>query len=151
MVNVNKNELSSQDRSALVDYFDTTLAKIDAKGTSMFLNELLGKEERLTFAKRLTSIILLCEGYSEYKVSRLLKLSPTTTGSISSKIKAGEYDGIIRLLKKKKFGYEELWNTLESILHLGGILPRRVGLDRHRTIGERRATYRSPQNPTRRR
>ncbi len=134
MVNVNRNELSSKDLTRLLRRFDDTLANLDRNGTTVFLSELLGKEERLTIAKRLATIVLLSEGYSEYKTSRLLKLSPTTTGNIAAKIRAGTYDGLLRVLKKKKINYLELLDAIDSILHLGGLLPHRVGLDRYRGL-----------------
>ena len=134
MVNVNKNELSQKDLTLLFRRFDTTLARLDCDATTIFLTELLGKEERLTLAKRLTAIVLTHEGYSEYRVSRVLKLSPTTAGTISTKMRAGAYDGMIRLLTRKKSNYLELLNAIDSILHLGGLLPHRVGLDRYRHL-----------------
>ncbi len=132
MVHVNRNQLSQKDAQLLLQRFDTTLIKLDPKTTTIFLNELLGKEERLTIAKRLATIILIHEGCSEFRVSRLLKLSHSTTGIIAERLRAGSYDGIIRSLKRKKLDYIELLNTIDSILHLNGLLPHRVGLDRYR-------------------
>jgi uncharacterized protein YerC len=134
MVNVNRNELPHKELAALLRRFDTTLSKLDCGATTIFLDDLLGKEERLTIAKRLAAIVLIYEGYSEYKTSRLLKLSPTTTGNINTKIEAGAYDGLIRTLKRRKMNYLELLDTIDSILHLGGLLPHRVGLDRYRHL-----------------
>lgn len=134
MVNLNRHPLSEEDQGDLLYQFDTVISKLDLDASSLFLNELLGKEERLTIAKRLAAIVLIHEGYSEYKAALVLKLSPTTTGIIASKIESGGYDGIISLLKKKKKNYLELLDTLDSILHLGGILPHRIGLDRYRHL-----------------
>ena len=134
MVRVNKNRLADKDILFLLKRFDDTLANFDQKGVTIFMSELLGKEERLTIAKRLTTIILLHEGCSQYKVSRLLKLSHSTTKIIGDKLEKGAYNGIIKLLKKKRVDYIELLNTVDSILHLGGLLPRRIGLDRYRHL-----------------
>ncbi len=133
MVNVNRNQLSPHDVVRLMRQFDLILTKLNPRATTIFLDELLGKEERLTVAKRLAAIILISEGYSQYKTSRLLKLSPTTTGIIALKIESGGYAGIIRLLMKKKRDYFKLIDTLDSIFHLGDLLPHRVGLDRYRS------------------
>jgi hypothetical protein len=135
MVRVNRNELSQKELAPLLRRFDATLAKLDSRGTTLLLDELLGKEERLTFAKRLAAIVLIIEGYSEYKTSRLLKLSPTTTGIVAQKIKAGGYTRTISLLRKKKSDYLTLLETIDSILHLGGFLKHRTGLDRYRNLG----------------
>jgi hypothetical protein len=134
MVRVNHNQLPQKDLTRLLHQFDSTLAKLDKNEATLFLNELLGKEERLTIAKRLAAIVLISEGYSAYKTSCLLKLSPSTTGIIVSKIEAGAYTNMLRLLRKKKRDYLSLLDTIDSILHLGGFLPHRVGLDRYRSL-----------------
>lgn len=134
MVNINRHQLSEEDQTQLLREFDTVLSKLEFNATALLLNELLGKEERLTIAKRLAAIVLIHEGHSEYKTAQVLKLSPTTTGIIASKIESGAYAGIIALLKRKKRSYLELLDMLDSILHLGGTLPHRVGLDRYRHL-----------------
>ncbi len=134
MVNVNQNELPNEDLARLFKQFDTILTKLDHGSMTIFLSELLGKEERLTLAKRLATIVLISEGWSAYRTSQLLKMSPTTTGIIAVKVEKGEYAGIIALCTSKKRDYFALLDTLDSILHLGGILPHRVGLDRYRNL-----------------
>ena len=134
MVRVNRNTLKDKDALQLLRQFDGTLAVLNRAGTSVFLDELLGKEERLTIAKRLAAIVLIYEGCSEYKTSKLLKLSHSTTQIIAEKLEMGAYKGIIKLLKRRKTDYVELLNTIDSILHLGGFLPHRIGLDRYRHL-----------------
>ncbi len=136
MVNVNRNELPPKEISLLLKRFDATLSKLDSSATTLFLNDLLGKEERLTIAKRLAAIVLITEGCSSYRASLLLKLSPTTTGIIASNIKAGAYCNLIEELKKRKRNYLAILETIDSILLLGGLLPRRVGLDRYRQLNK---------------
>ncbi len=134
MVRVNRNHLPSKDLMLLLRRFDDTFATLNRTATSVFLNELLGKEERLTIAKRLAAIVLIHEGYSEYKTSCLLKLSHSTARIIAQKLESGTYDGILRLLKRKRTDYAKLLNAIDSILHLGGFLPHRIGLDRYRHL-----------------
>jgi hypothetical protein len=136
MVNVNRNELPPKEISLLLKRFDVTLSKLKATDTTLFLNDLLGKEERLTIAKRLAAIVLIAEGCSAYRASLLLKLSPTTTGIIAANIQAGIYSNLIQRLKKGKRDYLEILETIDSILLLGGLLPRRVGLDRYRELNK---------------
>ncbi len=143
MVRINRTELTAQELSLLLSRLDTTLARLKKDDMHIFIGEILGKEERITLAKRLAAVVLLYEGYSCYRVSLLLKLSFTTTTKLRKKIETGAYACTVRLLTKKKLDYDELLNTIMSILHLGGILPQRVGLDRHRSIEERRAQYRT--------
>ena len=134
MVRVNRNKLPDKDAQLLLRRFDASFAILTRAGTTVFLNEILGKEERLTIAKRLAAIVLIYEGCSEYKTSKLLKLSHSTTRIIAEKLEKGAYNGIIKLLKRRKTDYVELLNTIDSILHLGGFLPHRIGLDRYRNL-----------------
>jgi uncharacterized protein YerC len=134
MVYVNRNQLAENELAKLLKQFDSLLAKQDRKNTELFLNELLGKEERLMLVKRFAAITLLFNGFSEYKTARTLKLSPTTTGKIAKGITDGSYISITRLLQKNKRDYLAILNTIDSILHLGGLLPHRVGLERYRNL-----------------
>ncbi len=132
MVNVNRHPLSSNELTLLFQEFDQIISKFDRESTTQFLDELLGKEERLILAKRLAAIVLLHEGCSEYKTAQVLKLSPTTTGIIASKLQSGTYNHVIKLLTQKKKTYSQLLDAIDSVLHLGGLLPHRQGLDRYR-------------------
>src|SRR5690606_17399464 len=82
-----------------------------------FLSELLGSEEQIMLAKRLAAIVLITEGYSFYKVSRLLKISSATADKIGFKLKRGDYDHILRVVGKSRKSYFDFLNTLDSILH----------------------------------
>jgi uncharacterized protein YerC len=134
MVHINRNELPKKDLEALFSQFDTLLNKLDRGATSSLLNELLGREERITLAKRLAVVILLHEGTSEYKTAKVLKLSPTTTGRIAEDVKRGTYKKTIALLCKNKRNYLAILDTIDSILHLGGTLPHYHGLERYRHL-----------------
>ncbi len=136
MVNINRNELTKKDLEALLSQFDTIFGSLDQAGSATLFNELLGREERVTFAKRLAAIILLHEGASEYKTANVLKLSPTTTGKIASELSRGTYSNTILLLQKNKRDYLSILDTIDSILHMGGLLPHRVGLDRYRNLNK---------------
>jgi len=83
-------------------------------------------------AKRLAIIILLLEDKSLYRIASILKISPTTANKIKYKLDTGEFDKIITLLGKNKKEYFALLDTLDSILHLGGILPHYNGLERYK-------------------
>jgi uncharacterized protein YerC len=131
MVRINRHEMTKKDLDRLFLQFDKILGRLDSRSTNTFLNELLGREERITLAKRFAAIVLIIEGSSEYRTARALKLSPTTAGKIASEIERGAYTGVIKLLKKNKRDYLKIIETIDSILHLGGILPHRVGIDRY--------------------
>ncbi len=132
MVHVNHNQLTQENLDGLFQQFDALLGKLDQKAIRIFMGEILGHEERIMIAKRLATIVLLQEGLSAYKTSLVLKLSPSTVGKIADHIKDGSYAGTIALLHKNKRNYLAILNTIDSILHLNGILPHYNGLERYR-------------------
>lgn len=134
MVHLNKNKLTKSQEDQLFTQLGSFLGKLDKPSTQTCLKELLGKEERMMLAKRLATIILLLEAYSEYKISRILKLSPSTVNKVSENLKLGNYNSILQALGKSKVNYALILETIDSILHLGGILPHRSGLERYRGI-----------------
>ncbi|MEZ4195024.1 MAG: hypothetical protein R3B53_01330 [Candidatus Paceibacterota bacterium] len=110
------------------------LGKSSASDADNFLSELLGYEERVMIAKRLACLILILEGISPYKASLILKISPSTADKVQKSIEAKNYDGIIKLLAKNTKNYRSILDTIDSILHLNGILPHYNGLDRYKNL-----------------
>ncbi len=134
MVRLNKNLLSEGQLEKLFKQLNTTLGALSTTDTNLMLSELLGKEERIMLAKRLAAIILILEGNSLYKTAAVLKLSPATAKTIKYKIDTGEFNNLIHFLGKNKVEYFSILETLDSILHLGGILPHYNGLDRYKGL-----------------
>lgn len=123
MVHLNKSQLSKKQLDDLFLQLNTTLGKLSVTEKNHFLTELLGYEERIMLAKRLACIILLLEGKSFYKISKVLKISPSTANSLQANIETGVYNNLIKLLGKNKEGYSKILETLNSILNLGSIHP----------------------------
>jgi len=123
MVNVSKKELSSAKQRALFEELSKCISKLNTDQAPLFLHALFGPEERLMLAKRLVCIILLAHGQSTYKVSRSLNLSSATVSKLHGRLTAGEFDHVLETLQKRKRSYLTLLETVDSILHLGGILP----------------------------
>lgn len=134
MVRLNSKQLPQKELDALFVQLNLTLGELSAQQTNHFLSELLGKEERIMLAKRLAVIILLIEGRSLYKVASLLKVSPTMASEVKHKLDSGAYDSIVSVLGKSKKNYYAILETLDSILHLGGILPHYNGIERYRGL-----------------
>ena len=132
MVRLNKNELEAEQLEALSAQLYKSVGKLNMTNSRDFIRELLGYEERVMLAKRLAAIVLLLEGNSPYKVASLLKLSESTVATYAKRIEEGLYDDLIRILGKSKKDYFAFLDVLDSILHLGGILPHYNGLDRYR-------------------
>ncbi len=134
MVHLNRNRLSKKQLDLLFDQLNNTLSKFSSEDAGSFLSELLGYEERIMLAKRLAVIILLLEGKSLYRTAMILKISTATAEKVKTKIDCGKYDQIIASIGKNKKEYFSILETLDKILHLGGILPHRNGPDRYRHI-----------------
>lgn len=132
MVRLNKNELEADQLEALSAQLYKTIGKLNVANSREFIHELLGFEEQVMLAKRLAAIVLLLEGNSPYKIASLLQLSQSTVATYSKRIEEGLYDDLIRILGKSKKDYFAFLDVLDSILHLGGILPHYNGLDRYR-------------------
>ncbi|MEY3784238.1 MAG: Trp repressor protein [Candidatus Parcubacteria bacterium] len=134
MTNVSKKQLPPPELSVLFLQLNTIIGKLDQLAANDFLNDLLGEEERIMIAKRFAIIIMLTESYSAYRISQKLRVSTATVSAINTKYQHGEYDRLLSQLSHNKQAYKNIWETLDSILHLGGILPHYNGLDRYKFL-----------------
>ena len=132
MVRLNKNQLTSNQLNELFVQLNSAVGKLSGSDANLFLSDLLGDEERIMIAKRLGVIILLIEGYSLYKISKILKVSTATADKLNQDLKNKKLDNLVKILGKNKKDYFAILDTLDSILHLGGILPHYNGPDRSR-------------------
>jgi uncharacterized protein YerC len=134
MVRLNKNLLTDQQFEQLFIQFIRIVDPKKSAPVGGVLREILGKEERIMIAKRLATIVLLLEGKSLYSIAHTLKISPTTAEKIKRHLDDGSYTTILSRLSKSKRNYFAILDTIDSILHLGGILPHYNGLDRYKNI-----------------
>lgn len=123
MVRLNKNLLTDTQLDSLFSQFSKLLNDKDQSKTEDLLREILGPEERIMIAKRLAIVILLVEGHSYYSVAKKLKVSSATAQRIKLGVEKGRYQSILRSLGKSKRDYFAILDTIDSILHLGGLLP----------------------------
>lgn len=123
MVRVSRNRLGQKELDKLFDQLNHTVGKLSQRQSEQFLTDLLGQEEKIVLAKRLAAIVMLTEGQSLYKVSETLKISTSTARNFQLKLQTGRYQRLLSVIQKNKIHYLELLDTLDSILHLGGILP----------------------------
>lgn len=135
MVRLNKHHLSKTQLEALFLQFVRTLQPKSSSATDAVLREILGPEERIMLAKRIAIIVLIIEGVSLYRIADRLKVSPATAQRIARGLEQGEYEHILSALGKSKKNYWEILETIDKILHFGGLLPHRHGLDRYRGLG----------------
>lgn len=119
MAHLSKQQLALQDLELLFNQMDKVFATLDTNNTAAFLDELLGKEEKIMIAKRLAAIAMFVEGNSSYRVWQLLKLSPSTADRIRLNYEIGKYQQIEKILTRDRKDYEQFWTTLEKILRAG--------------------------------
>ena len=132
MVRLNKSKLSNTQLNKLSKQFTQLIASSKEDQTITVFDSLLGKEEKIMIIKRLAVIILLVEGKTLYSISRAVKVSPATAKKLKLDIERGKYDELLRVIGKNKKEYFSILETIDNILHLGGILPHYNGLDRYR-------------------
>lgn len=134
MTNVSKQPMSTAELERLFNQLNTVINSLNLTSTNRFLTELLGHEERIMLAKRFAIIIMLNESYSIYQIANRLKVSTSTVTAIQTKLTSGSYDQLLSILSKDRSVYADIWKTLDTILHLGGVLPHYVGLDRYKNL-----------------
>lgn len=114
----------------LIRSFERSFA--DLKTKSVF-HEFFTKTEKIMFAKRLAVIAMLKKGVSPYMIAESLHMSPSTTERMSNNYEKGNYNKITNLALGKK----DIWNIIESILTLKGIMPPKHGKGRWRSLDKR--------------
>jgi uncharacterized protein YerC len=123
MVHISKNVLSEKQLKGLFQQLHAVLGKLKAEEIGSFLDCFLGPEEKIVLAKRLAAIIMLAHYQSTHKVVNTLHISSSTADLIRRRLAEGTYDPLLRTLREKKKRYIEVLETIDSILHLGGLLP----------------------------
>lgn len=124
MVRLNKNKLPEKLLKKLFAQLEKVIGGLDKDQAGVFLYALLGKEERVMLAKRLAIVVMLNEGYSMYRVSRTLKVSPSTVEKVQSALARGVYDDLLPLLAKNPVNYKVIIDIIETLLSVGGVMPR---------------------------
>ena len=130
MVHISSQALTETQLKKLFVQLSHLISSSTPSNADILLDELLGYEERVLLAKRLATVVLLARGTTIYKTARTLKISTSTASKAQAQLDAGAYIHIQSLISKKNHGMLDLLETIDSILHLGGILPHYAGPDR---------------------
>ncbi len=124
MTNISKKSLSPDQENGLFEQLAKAFASKSDSAISGLLMQLLGREERIMLAKRFAAILLIHHKQSSYFIAQTLCLSPTTVGLLLERYDLGEYSKLVQMYKKPTPALLEMFDTLDHLLHLGGILPR---------------------------
>ncbi len=114
----------------------------EKKRAHLFLTDVLTRTERLMLAKRLAVIVMLCRGYSGYKIRTALKVSPSTTTRLAAALHKGAFPYLEKLFHYKRTApwkreAEDFWDTLYKVLLMG--MPPRCGRGRWKFLFEEKS------------
>lgn len=121
-------------------FFRLVTAAGGRKNPEQFLRELLTPTETLMITKRLAALVMLCRGYSGYKVCMALKISPSTAARLRTQLDDGVYSHVettFRGYRKKRAGTsDDFLDTLFRFLLMG--MPPRCGRGRWKFLFDKR-------------
>lgn len=125
MPHVSKKELSGEQFKEL---FGELVRAIDSLSTrkkkNNFLWDFLTPTEKIMLSKRLAVIALLEAGVSHYEIWSRLNMSSSTISRIAKVHDRGGYTNLVKNINADAPG---LFDIVDSILTVGGIMPRYAG------------------------
>lgn len=138
MTNISKKPLGGCEYRRLSTQFSNTLARLTSATSEGFIDDLLGQEEKTMLMKRLAAIVMYGEGYSSYRVSHTLNLSPATANTIRTQFESGKYENIRKLFVRHKTDFRKLLKIIDTISSAG--LPPLAGPGRWGELASVRGT-----------
>jgi hypothetical protein len=123
MTNISKKMLSVDQTTLLFSQLASLFANKPKAKIEKITHELLGPEEQIMLAKRFVAILLIHREQTPYFIASTLYLSQSTVGKLLERYDAGKYKYILEAVDKPTPEIATLLKTIDSILHLGGILP----------------------------
>jgi uncharacterized protein YerC len=123
MTNISKQKLDPAQEQLLFSQLAGLLNVHSKKVTETILSELLGYEEKIMVTKRFAIVALIWKKESVYSIAKKLHVSTSTVARVESDYANGRYKTICKLLKKPSVSFVAILNTIDNILHLGGIMP----------------------------
>ena len=141
MPHISKRRLKQETfRSMKKSFTNLMAAPRNPRLTQLLLNDVLTATERIMLAKRLAAIVMLCRGYSSYKIHMVLKLSPSTVARLEARLENGAFpylESLFRGSRSKKLlkEAENFWDSLFKIILMG--MPPRAGKGRWKFLFEK--------------
>ena len=123
MTNISKIPLDQEQEQKLFEQLGTLFHNKGASLNNQILAELLGDEEKVMIAKRLAIIVLLYRKQSLYFIAQTLHVSPATVSRVATLMTVGRYKNICNEFSSRTTKVLNILEAIDSILHLGGILP----------------------------
>ena len=133
MPHVSKRKLSDKHKEDLYKEFLKSLERcFDAEKGLYVMGQFFTHTEREMFAKRFAVIAMLEKKVPRSVIAEVLKMSPITIDTMHAKHDAGRYEWVI----KAALGKKDIWEIIDDILHVGGIMPPRVGKGRWKHLNK---------------
>lgn len=125
MARVSKLILSNKQQEDLSDQLTGVIGKMKAPLANQFLNEFLGREEKIMLVKRLAIIALIHEGRPIHRIATYLHVSESTVAKLNERYKKNQFASTINALTGNKVDYKKFIQLLDTIVTFGSILPHR--------------------------
>lgn len=119
MAQVSKYPISKDVADRIFEVFIKALLQIKSyKEAEKFTYDLFSPVEKIMLAKRIAIAFLLMKGYQYREISRLLRVSLTTIGSVNIALKLGKggYQTILGKIAKEEKLEEFFLNVAEKLL-----------------------------------
>ncbi|MCK5285735.1 MAG: hypothetical protein KAJ58_00725 [Candidatus Pacebacteria bacterium] len=144
MVRVSKQKIDKKVLNQINNRLVDVISKLETNiSIANFLNDLLTESEKIVLAKRLAIIFMLQENISWYKISVLLKVSPTTVKKVVIDIDLEEYENILKIVKQRK-NRITFWAGMDLTLRIG--IPSLVGAGQWNLLDEIYEKYQIKKN-----
>lgn len=118
MTRISKKKLKKEVLNKIHNRFIKTVVDLHGKSGTVFIEELFTPTEKIMFAKRLAGLLMVAQDISPYKVSKLLRLSFSTTAQMKIDIENGKYPSVAKIIQKKK-ERDKFWMELEVFVRMG--------------------------------
>lgn len=130
MAQVSKYPISKVVADRIFEVFIKTLIGIkDKEEADDFTYDLFSPTEKIMLSKRIAIAILLLKGYQYREISKILRVSLTTIGSVSLSVKygRGSYEKIFTKITKEEDLEEFFSKVIEKLLSMPASLGRDKG------------------------
>ncbi|MCW9054580.1 MAG: helix-turn-helix domain-containing protein [Candidatus Pacebacteria bacterium] len=121
MPHVSKKDIDERITQKLDQHFTHLLRNSGSRTRVDIFNELLTETERTMLAKRLGMLLLIRKGYSSYKISQVLGVSPSTAERFSLLEEIGKYKHTSNWMWKqsREGSLEALFESLVNLTFTG--------------------------------
>lgn len=134
MAQVSKYPISKVVADRIFEVFIKTLIGIkDKKEADDFTYDLFSPTEKIMLSKRIAIAFLLLKGYQYREISKILRVSLTTIGSVSLSIKhgRGSYEKVLTKITKEEDLEDFFGKVVKELLSIPASLERGRGVWRY--------------------